>query len=278
MRKIEIEEYRQILVGVLSTIDRLCNEHHLRYFLCYGTLLGAVRHQGFIPWDDDIDIVMPRDDYNKLAEVICAGHYGINFIRIETNKDTIFPYGKVCDVRTHVKQKNFREVEGYGAFVDVFPCDYLEEEDNKRLKEGKKLLNLFKVAEHSSRVRFNKTDSFITNFKRTFAFVASRPISTRRVIEKINQRCQKNNKTPNGKLGVVMWGDKLVFTEDDFSCPSEVLFEGKSFRGPQYPEELLEKRYGDWKKLPQVEEQVLANHSLTCYFTEDEKKEVNRDE
>ena len=121
MRKLTLDEYKAVVRDVLFKIDDICRENGLTYFLDSGTLLGAVRHKGFIPWDDDIDIAMFREDYNRLADIIQNGHYGLNFLRIEECPDTIYPYGKICDTSTTLVEKNFRTPEGYGAFVDVSP-------------------------------------------------------------------------------------------------------------------------------------------------------------
>ena len=74
MRKItDLKELKKIELDILLYIDRICREHNLLYYMAYGTLLGAVRHKGFIPWDDDIDIVMPRPDYEKLIKIMRGG-------------------------------------------------------------------------------------------------------------------------------------------------------------------------------------------------------------
>ena len=65
-----VEELQKIELEILKYIDKVCKENSLTYFLAYGTLIGAIRHKGFIPWDDDVDIQMPRDDYNKLCEIL----------------------------------------------------------------------------------------------------------------------------------------------------------------------------------------------------------------
>ena len=97
MKRLSVEEYKQIEIEILIKVDKICRENNINYFLFAGTLIGAVRHKGFIPWDDDIDISMLRSDYDKLAYIIQNNDYGLNFIRIEENPDTIYPYGKICD-------------------------------------------------------------------------------------------------------------------------------------------------------------------------------------
>ena len=68
--KLTLDEIKSIEINILSYVASLCEKHNLRYFLAYGTLIGAIRHKGFIPWDDDIDIAMPRDDYNRLLDIM----------------------------------------------------------------------------------------------------------------------------------------------------------------------------------------------------------------
>ena len=69
MRELTLEEVQNISLEIFTKFDEICREHNLKYFMMYGTLLGAVRHKGFIPWDDDIDVWMFREDYNKLCEI-----------------------------------------------------------------------------------------------------------------------------------------------------------------------------------------------------------------
>lgn len=120
-RKLSIDEYKQLLLLVLDEIDYYCSKHKLIYFLDSGTLLGAVRHKGYIPWDDDIDLVMPRDDYEQFianfTSNICSVHSYIN------NSSYYYQYAKVCYNGTRVHEVVVPEINGLGVNIDVFPLD-----------------------------------------------------------------------------------------------------------------------------------------------------------
>ena len=153
MKKLTFSEYRKITLEVLKEIDKICEENQLYYSLGFGSLIGAIRHQGFIPWDDDIDIVMPREDYNKLEKIINENEYNINFITLKTNSSTIFSYGKICMKGTKVIEANYRSVEGYGAFVDVFPIDNAPELLKERKIMSKIILFERRKLQHATKKR-----------------------------------------------------------------------------------------------------------------------------
>ena len=266
MRLVELDEYKKIIIEVMRKLDSICREHNIRYMVIGGTLLGAARHEGLIPWDDDIDIGMPREDYDKLAEVIAKEpQHGLNFIRIEENSDTIFPYGKVCDVNTTVSQLNFKEVEGYGAFVDVFPMYHIPDDEAEREKLRKKMLKKLKVLEHSSRTGFLKSKSFVTNCKRLAAHILSRPIGTEKQVRKFNQACIDMNATKTARLGLPWL--RMYVNAADFDNLSSLKFEGYEVCAPEDYDGALTRFYGDWRKLPPEEDRV-ASHNLTCYIKE----------
>lgn len=269
MRRLSEQEYKQTALSILVRIDRLCRAHQLTYMLCYGTLLGAVRHQGFIPWDDDIDIIMPRADYDALAALICREDCGLNFISIETSPQTIYPYGKVCDVTTVAYEHDFRHVEGYGVFVDVFPMDYLPDEERAWQRCRRRSVWLRKLVTHSARTGFSRTASPVTNLKRTAAYLVGHMCSTRQLIWGMTQARRKQNETPTGRMGV-SWD--IAFPAQCAYRTSEVLFEGHRFLAPEDPDQVLKELYGDYMQLP-PEEQRVYKHPMDCYWRETQRED-----
>ena len=132
MKKIEdIQELRQIQMGILDEVHQFCEQHGLRYFLSSGTLIGAVRHRGYIPWDDDIDIYMPRQDYEQFLLTYTDAKGIYRAINPATEPHYYYTFAKVVDQRTRMVEK---ETEGYeiGVYLDIFPVDYVTDNLSRR--------------------------------------------------------------------------------------------------------------------------------------------------
>lgn len=119
------QEIKSILLDMLVFFHQFCEEHQLRYFLNSGTLLGAVRHQGFIPWDDDVDIIMPREDYEKFRRIYSPGQgkewYVLHDYR--TDATYAYPFLKMSDERTVLIPPGKDNISPMGIFIDIFPLD-----------------------------------------------------------------------------------------------------------------------------------------------------------
>lgn len=137
VRKIDLEESKQLQLGILDAFDEFCREHSLRYMLAYGTLLGAVRHSGFIPWDDDIDLTMPIEDYRKMAAIlngegnggVIAGRFRVAGMGVESPVPYHQTFAKIYDLKTTAEVSSLRSDLGFeeGIFIDIFPVAGLPE-------------------------------------------------------------------------------------------------------------------------------------------------------
>ena len=112
-------------LNILKKLDGICREQGLRYFLFYGTLIGAIRHKGFIPWDDDLDVAMPRPDFDKLV-AYCRQHrqelQPMQLMTVDDNPQYVYPIARFSDTRYRVKYQGIRDY-GLGLFVDIYPLD-----------------------------------------------------------------------------------------------------------------------------------------------------------
>lgn len=122
-KELEDKELKNIELEILKHIRNVCEEYGLRYYLAYGTLLGAVRHKGFIPWADDIDIWMPREDYEKFLQIQHDSKGKYQVFSTRNRKDYYYEFAKVVDTDTTLEEIGFRPIKDYGVYVDVFPLD-----------------------------------------------------------------------------------------------------------------------------------------------------------
>lgn len=124
----DIKELQNVMLETAKEVDRICKKNNIHYVLTGGTMLGAVRHHGFIPWDDDFDIMMPRDDYKKFIEATrkeLSKDYV--FECIENNKNYPYNFGKIRDINTVFKEELTAELDiNHGVWIDVFPMDYVD--------------------------------------------------------------------------------------------------------------------------------------------------------
>ena len=125
MEELTLRQMQEGALNILKKLDGICREQGLRYFLFYGTLIGAIRHKGFIPWDDDLDVAMPRPDFDKLV-AYCRRHrqelQPMQLMTVDDNPQYVYPIARFSDTRYRVKYQGIRDY-GLGLFVDIYPLD-----------------------------------------------------------------------------------------------------------------------------------------------------------
>lgn len=274
MRKISLKEQKELSLDILVYFDSICREKGLRYFLGYGTLLGAVRHKGYIPWDDDIDVMMPRKDFEKLLKVFPEhSYYKINY-------NTIDPlYGKsfavINDTRTIKVEKLLREKckKSICVNIDIFPLDVMPDSFEKQKQ-------IFAAAENIDRklacltYAYGSGRTIFSTIKKNLGILFYRIgeclglTSIRKVVnENINLMKSYNKDNNNtiasltyiGRFGLTAFMPKKCFDEN-----IQLEFEGRSFYAPKDFDEVLTHLYGDYMTLPPAEKRV--QHSSDCYW------------
>ena len=266
MKEINLEELKVLQMDVLTAIDKFCTENGITYSLAEGTLLGAIRHKGYIPWDDDIDIYLYRDDYNKLISTfpeVYEGHYKI--ASLERDKSWARPYANAYDDRTVVVEKS-TEKEHIGVNIDIFPIDNVP--DDEQEWQSYDIPRRRKQKFHALRlVQYSKERSFIKNITVLFTRAVTCFISKRRMAMYLDNLAQRfdNQETKyvfSNAQGIFI---KKRFLRKVFDQVIDIPFEDRTFKGFADYDEYLCNAYGDYMKLPPVEMRV-SHHAFKAYW------------
>ncbi len=241
MKRETLEALWQHEIKILDEIDRICKKHDITYFIMWGTLIGAVRHKGFIPWDDDIDLSFPYKDYKKFLKV--APYELSDEFFLQTSKSDKYHPAYFAKVRLNntvfYSKEDTNHKKHHGIFVDLLP-----------------LYNA------------NNPPSILTKIKRRIGGVMTDCVYGKRENKPIGNTFIK--KLPDGLLckfrdlflnthGKKFYSWGFYFAHEDFLPPVELEFCGKKYPAPQKYDKVLTAIYGDYMKLPPKEKQVAHN-------------------
>ena len=242
-----------IELDLLSKFDKICKKHNLTYFLAYGTLLGAVRHKGFIPWDDDVDVIMFRDDYEKLA-TLSKEFESPYFLQVPTkDEDYYLSWIKVRNSNTTA----FSTRSGYrkfnqGIFLDIFVLDnFVYEKAQENYEIVRNLL-----MEIGTSMKLNKPDVEGKDITRIEEYL-KRKVNPIKNYQKVNKMAQQFNdidtKYVFQSTNTVYDLEKYVYLREDFLKTIDLKIEGLSFMAPVGYERILKTIYGNYMELPPTE-------------------------
>lgn len=257
-----LDEIKRIELGILDYVSEFCEKHQLKYFLAYGTLLGAVRHKGFIPWDDDVDICMPREDYKKFCELWGNENNRYQLFECEKNKEYMYPFAKVTDSHTLIKERNINESCDLGIYIDVFPYDSLEggKENNQKFLKSCECLEKMRCFSMMPMHEFGHVNPFI-NFTRMIMWCGLKIIGCRRFARILNKKAQKYSEKEGDWVGclVTQESDREIAPAKWYEEEILLEFEDRKYKAPKHYDEILTTCYGDYMELPPEEQRVLKH-------------------
>ena len=263
------DEIKKCELSILLEFDRFCKKNKLTYFLTFGTLLGAIRHKGFIPWDDDIDVSMPRPDYEKFYELTKNKRISEN-IEMTTYRKCLnrisYPFIKLFDITTIVEE-NGKSTRGKShIWIDVFPIDGFSNDEKTNTHFLEKIARLRRalffaindvtMANSSSFLRF-----FIKKIKQFFY-----RCSLFLICKKIDLQSQKYSYETAELVGCIAWsiyGNREIISKSHYST-SECNFEGYTFSAPKGWHEYLSNLYGEYMQLPPIDKR--GSHAIIAYM------------
>lgn len=240
-------------IDLLIEFDRICKKHGLKYFLIGGSLLGAIRHNGFIPWDDDIDVGMLREDYEKLQRIPQSEFAVPYFLQSPfTDDGYYFSYMKLRNSNTSNISYPFRyERFNQGICIDIFPLDNCMIEDAE--ERYNKINEL--IMDNSAYMRKSNPNPTDADKKRIASHSGRNPMEVYEEMENIARQYENvSAEYVNQATCTVYKYDRLMFKAEAFADTVEHEFEGFSFPIPCGWEHMLTVLFKDWRKFPPVEE------------------------
>ena len=265
MKQISVQEKKLILLEILDEIHNFCKENNITYFINCGTLLGAIRHKGFIPWDDDIDISMLRKDYEKFK--ILYNQKGFSLINFEQNNYFPLPFLKVSSDKTYGTINNIIPLN-YGVAVDIFPVDDYPNQESLRKKFFRSvdmLNNKYIIALSCNYIRKH---SFLKDLIKKIISIF---LSAHKLCKKIDEVSKKYNSDDAiyaGCLVAIVNHKMEIALKDSYKEQIMLPFEGRNYFAPIGFDNILRSLYGDDYMIPPAENDRHTTHAEQYYWKE----------
>ena len=256
---ISLDELKQIQLDILTKVHDFCVKNNIDYFLSYGTLIGAIRHKGYIPWDDDIDIEMTRPNYEKFLKSFNGAYRELEVYAPELDWNYYAPYANVCDNRTILKEKGIgHNGRVLGIKIDVFPIDGLPSDEalyDKMFKKSRLYNSLLVYNQRDFSQFINSMKSL--NLKDCFKWIVGHTVPHSLIQKWMYKLATQYNYSSAKKAGLITFTPvKYSVDKSCFEHYIEVEFEGRTFYTIKDYDMYLRLLYGDYMQLPPIEERI----------------------
>lgn len=265
MKKISLIEKKKLMLSMLEELDEFCQKNNINYFLTGGTLLGAIRHNGYIPWDDDIDIALLREDYERLLSEFVSKTGYVEIINHRNKKNYIWPFAKMIHKKTLLID-NALHKSAIGVYIDIFPLDYIDasyENAKKQVKRAGRWRRLLAIKhlEVSNKRAYIK--NIVIVFARIFNIIPDRVLIEK--IEKISRKYENKSESEFVCNFMGAYDVREIVERKDFDSAIKHVFEDKMFKIPIGYDDVLSRTYGDYMTLPPMEKRV-GHHDTKEYW------------
>lgn len=269
MQQVFGQELKKIQLEILDIVAEFCQQNQIQYWLDSGTLLGAIRHKGYIPWDDDIDLGMLRKDYDRFSELFNRENSRYKFICVENTPSFYLPHGKVCDTTTLLYEP---DENGYRSAIniDIFVYDNAPDCDAVVSKMYDIRDSLRKKHWYQS-MPVPKTDSFIKRTLKHLRQTVYRIRYPKNLVLKMVSNSKRYALFETKRVGNFTAFTRMSCDKRVFDSFIDVEFEGKKYKAPVGYDEWLRSFYGDYMTLPPEEKRV-SHHSYVAYLLDTENE------
>ena len=270
MQELTLKELQQVSLEILTDIHNFCVSNHINYSIAYGSLIGAIRHKGFIPWDDDVDIVMPRPDYERFCNTYTSTKFDL--IYYGNDKPALAGFARIVDCKKTVfKAERPWTKKDSGVWIDLFPIDGAEDDILKYAKRYHRMKKICSIAYKFRRQNHNIShkDSILSIAKTIIARAISLngyiPSLMIKHLVELEKKVDFNNSKYFGQCSCLDDGP-IQFCKDDFNSYVKVKFENTHFFAMTGYENHLKQLYGDFMKLPPIEQRKPKQYWIKFYW------------
>ena len=265
-KSIDIEELKRIQLDILKRIDSFCKEHQIKYFMSGGSLIGTIRHKGFIPWDDDIDIMMLRGDYERFIKEFVALDDSTYKLHSSRNVDGWYlPFAKVENSKTIIKE-HIETKYIMGINVDVFPIDNVPEKESLQKKMYEKWQKWSNI--HGMKLMSTiRGRSLLKNVALVLSHFVLTVVSFKYIVKKIETNAMRYSNQKTKFCGVAVWGYGLkeINLKSNYSDVIYMPFENIVVPVPIGYDNYLTSVYGDYMELPPLEKRI-SHHKFEAWW------------